>query len=102
VFNAWRVLAPRWLDIIVIELAGRGTRAHEAFTEDDATDESELASLRISVDSIVSDGIPCFFVGLSAGALLFLELINSKSWPYSCELFLPVGRRSILRPEPQV
>ena len=81
VFNAW-------LDIIVIELAGRGTRAHEAFTEDDATDESELASLRISVDSIVSDGIPWVFVGLSAGALLCLELINSKSWPLLMRVIL--------------
>ena len=73
-------ISPRWLDI-VIELAGRGTRADEASTEDDATDESELASLRISVDSLVSDGLPWVFVGLSAGALLCLELINSKSWP---------------------
>ena len=81
-FNAWRTSAPGWLDIIAIELAGRGARADEAVPHNDLADVTDLSSLRVAIDLLVSDGLPWALVGLSAGALMCLEIAKPMSWPH--------------------
>ena len=47
VFSRWRTLAPRWLEILALELPGRGRRSAEPFAKEltELADELSIALL---------------------------------------------------------
>ena len=60
------------MDVVAVELAGRGARMDEAIPQDDAADAVEMGALVSAIRHDIS-GVPFMVCGLSMGALLAIE-----------------------------
>jgi len=74
VFQAWAHAAPAWLDVVAVELPGRGGQAGQAIQAADRDDEF-LARLAEAIRSDAA-GDQAAFCGLSFGASLVLDLLS--------------------------
>ncbi|KAJ8604289.1 hypothetical protein CTAYLR_002502 [Chrysophaeum taylorii] len=79
VFSSWAAAAPPWLEVAAIEMAGRGARADEPLPNSDEDDEVHRESVRKAISRL--DPLPWALVGLSAGALLAIELYKILDAP---------------------
>jgi surfactin synthase thioesterase subunit len=65
-FRPWATELPSWIDLVVVEPPGRGTRIHEPVRSDLPALAGEVTAEILAT----GDGLPCAFLGHSVGSLL--------------------------------
>ena len=81
-FQAWARAAPAWLDVVAIELPGRGARTDEALCSSDADDAVEAAFIATSVAddlarlAVRGAHVAVALTGMSMGANMCVELAH--------------------------
>ena len=78
VFASWATSAPSGVDVVAIELPGRGGRMDEAIPSSDVDDQTELAAIASAITQDAGS-IPFVLCGMSMGALIATELAMALS-----------------------
>lgn len=76
-FRSWAHAAARWLDIVAVELPGRGGRSAEALPADDRGDRAALDALAAAIREDAGSSTVAF-CGLSFGASVMFDLFGDQ------------------------
>ncbi|KAJ9472607.1 PKTS1 [Diplonema papillatum] len=72
-FEKWSSILHADIDVVAVELPGRGGRAGESHVTSDLSDEGELKKLAAAIEAD-SKGLPFILVGKSMGGLMAVEI----------------------------
>jgi hypothetical protein len=86
VFSSWAIGASAGLDVVAVELDGRGSLMDEAIPRDDNEDQRQLENILRAIEADVA-GLPFVLCGFSMGALIASELTSM----FSSRSSKPVG-----------
>ena len=73
VFSSWAIAASAGLDVIAVELDGRGSLMDEMIPRNDVEDQRQLEQILRAIEADVA-GLPFLLCGFSMGALIAAEL----------------------------